>query len=215
MIVKKFLHSCLLLEDNGKKLLIDPGEYSFIENKLTPVDIGPVGAVIITHSHPDHCFPEALKYFAANGAQITASADIAELLQKENLKCEVINANEEKQIAGFSVKAIEAPHEQIPFPAPHNFAFLINGKLLHPGDSLSFPQVKCEIYAMPVAGPWMTLVHSFDVAKKLKPKWVVPIHDALLKYFILERYYANIFKPNLEKEGINFHALELGQELMV
>ena len=120
---------------------------------------------------------------------------------------------QEKKIAGFTVKALEAAHEKIPAPAPHNFAFLINGKLLHPGDSLSFPIVNCEVYAMPIAGPWLTMVHSLDIAKKLKPKNVIPIHDAVIKDFVLELHYDKILKPNLEKEGIAFQPLEIGQEL--
>jgi L-ascorbate metabolism protein UlaG (beta-lactamase superfamily) len=61
MQIKKYLHSCILIEESGKKLLFDPGAFVFIEGKFKPEEIVPVDVVVVTHSHPDHFFPEALK----------------------------------------------------------------------------------------------------------------------------------------------------------
>ena len=61
MKIYKYLHSCLVLEENGKRLLIDPGAFSFLEGLLKPEDIGPVDAILLTHQHLDHYYPDALK----------------------------------------------------------------------------------------------------------------------------------------------------------
>lgn len=54
LTVRKFLHSCLVLEKEGKRILVDPGLFSFIENRITPKEIGRVDAILLTHKHPDH-----------------------------------------------------------------------------------------------------------------------------------------------------------------
>ncbi len=216
MIIKKFLHSCLLVEENGKKLLIDPGAFSFIENKLKPSDFGRIDVVLLTHSHSDHFYPEALKIFSKEGATIVASQEIGNLLEKEGLKFEGIKEGEERQVAGFLIKALKSPHERLPVVLlPHNFAFLINNTLLHPGDSISFEPVKCKVFAMPVAGPWLKLLDAIAIAEKLKPEFVIPIHDAIIKDFMLERMYNLMCKPTLEKSGISFKPLQLGEQLEV
>ena len=54
MQISKYLHSCLLFEQEDDKLLFDPGNYSFIEGRVTPETFRDVSTVVITHSHPDH-----------------------------------------------------------------------------------------------------------------------------------------------------------------
>jgi L-ascorbate metabolism protein UlaG (beta-lactamase superfamily) len=211
MIIKKYIHSCILLEDNGKKLLIDPGAFSFIEQKVRPEDIGPVDAILITHKHLDHYHPEALKAFAAmKQAQIVANEEICALLKQEGLSSEPIRENETKTVAEFTIKALEAPHEPIPTECPHNLAFLINNKLLHPGDSLR-TQAPCEVLFLPVAGPWLRLVDAIAFCQKIKPKKAIPVHDAILKDFILGRIYQ--MTENKLKPDTSFHPLKLGESI--
>ncbi len=214
MIVKKFLHSCILLEEGGKKLLIDPGWFCFIENKIKPEDIGAVDVILLTHRHPDHFYPEALKYFVSHGAGIITNPEISELLKKEGIDSEIISSGEIKNLDNFIIQAFDAPHGCLPTEVPHNLAFLINNKVLHPGDSFEVRGLeKTEILLLPIFGPWATLTDSLEFAKKLKPKIAVPIHDATIKDFMLERMYNNVYKPFLEKNKIGFRPLALGELL--
>ncbi len=214
MIISKYFHSCLLVEENGRKLLIDPGAFSFIEKEIKPEDIGTVDVIVITHKHPDHYFPDALRIHAKN-AVIIADGEICALLAKEGIAHETITEGEIKTIAGFTIQALEAPHECIPAEIPHHLAFLINKKLLHPGDSLSVAGAHtCKILALPVAGPWLKLTDALAFAKKLAPAHVIPVHDAIIKDFMLLRIYA-MCQNALEKESIAFHPLRLGDALEV
>lgn len=210
MEIRKYLHSCILLEKDGKKILLDPGNYSFsidgnnIENRHLVEDIGSVDAILITHKHLDHCYPSVIKYFMKNGAKIYGSNEVASLLLKEGIDTEILNG--EENIVGFSVRPVELKHEEIPTEIPHNFGFLIDG-FLHAGDSLSIPEeVKCDIWAMPVAGPWTKLIDSLRVAEKLKPKYVVPIHDAIIKDFMRSKIYEMCDKY-LSEKGITFKVI--------
>ncbi len=210
MIIKKFLHSCLLLEENGKRLLIDPGLFCFVENKIKPEDIGPVDIILLTHRHPDHYYPDALKYFVSkNNVKIICNEEISDLLKKENIESEIVNPCEAKAAEGFTIQSFEAPHGCLPVEVPHNLAFLINNKFLHPGDSFEVKEVDgLEVLALPMSGPWATLTEGLEFAKRLKPKIVVPIHDAIIKDFMLERMYNNMCKPFLEKNNIQFRPLK-------
>lgn len=213
MRITKYLHSCLLVEDNGKKLLIDPGAFSFGPAMLRAEDIGPVDVIVITHQHPDHYYLPALKILmTANPSTVIVTHDeIGALLQSEGLGYQLIKAGDTVSIAGFDVQAFEAAHEAIPVSPPHNVAYLINERLLHTGDSLSVKGLdRCEILAMPVAGPWLKLVDAIAFAKSFQPRHVIPVHDAIIKDFFLERMYQMCAK-NLEGNDTVFHSAKMSE----
>lgn len=217
MIIKKFLHSCILIEEKGKKLLFDPGTFSFIEKKLKPEDIGAVDVIVLTHLHPDHYYPEALKIITAlKPTKIVTHEEIGKLLKEEGLSFEAIKAGETKEIEGFTIQAFEAPHGCLPIEVPHNLAYLINNKVLHPGDSYDIHGFKsCELLLLPIAGPWATVTNAFDLAKKIKPKVVIPIHDGIIKEFFLEVLYGRLLGNTLKQHGIEFRALKIEEKLEI
>lgn len=216
MTIKKYLHSCIVMEHEGRRLLADPGMFSFIEGKITPEDIGSVDVILLTHNHQDHYYPEALKkIIAVQPAPIITHAEIGELLDREGLHWERMQVGESREIAGFTIKAFEAAHERLPIPCPHNNAYLINDTVLLPGDSYSVRGIDhCDILALPVAGPWSHLADGIDFAKRLKPRIVIPIHDAIIKDFMLERIYT-MCNTALTPQGIEFHPLYLGDTFEV
>lgn len=214
MVVQKFFHSCLLLEDHGKRLLIDPGLFSFIEGRLKPEDIGAVDAILISHKHQDHFDPDILKRFLSFGpTEIHTIAEIDEDLVKAGLSSIVLKGGDTKEIAGFAVEVFHAPHGPLPIAVPDNAAFLING-LLHPGDSF-YPAglTGCETLALPISAPWLTLNQALEMVDRLTPKRVVPIHDGIIKDFMLERMYDRMLRPILEQKEVAFIPLGLGDNL--
>lgn len=75
MKIRHLLHSCLLVEAAGLRLLVDPGAFSPEAAKQTHLD-----AVLITHQHPDHVDPEALAVILAVNprAEVIAEPETAE-----------------------------------------------------------------------------------------------------------------------------------------
>lgn len=215
MTIKKYLHSCLCVEESGKRLLFDPGLFSFIEGTITPEDIGPVDVIIYTHKHADHLdLPALKKILAMKRAVIVTHQEIGDALQKEGISHERIEVREKHTVEGFAIESFTAPHGPIPTEIPHNLAYLINGTLLHPGDSLHVEGVDhVDVLALPTFAPWLRAVDAITFAQSLTPKIAIPIHDAFIKDFALERLYPLMYTPKLAETGIDFKPIGVGQEI--
>lgn len=214
MVIRKFLHSCILIESKGQKLLIDPGLFSFIEGKLKPEDIPTPDVLLITHEHPDHYFPEAIAKIIKPTTKIIAHERIVALLKDQKIEATALSPDTTTTVGVFKITGIRAPHGELPVPAPYAMGYFINGKILHPGDSLRFTPQAGEILCLPVAAPWMTLKEATDLVLAMKPKTVIPVHDGFVKDFLRIRIY-DMIKRALEGSGISLEPLELGESLEI
>ncbi len=205
MKITKYGHACLLIEDNGKRLLIDPG--SFAELKVE--GIGPVDVIAITHEHGDHVVADLIR--ALKPKAVISGSAVKEMLAKEQIEAQVLPAGQAQTIEGFTIEAFAAQHEAIPFPPPENMAYFINNRLLHTGDSYftdGLPQP--EILAVPTQGPWAKAVDSIAFASKLKPKVAIPVHNGLYKTEISEMFDGWI-GGKLTEAGIDYKYLGVGE----
>ncbi len=94
-----------------------------------------------------------------------------------------------------------------------NFAYLINGRLLHPGDSYATDGLPSpEILALPTQGPWSRVVDAIEYAKILKPKVVVPMHNGVLKDELTPMFDQMIVEA-LRGQGIAGTILSVGESV--
>lgn len=218
MKIQKLLHSCLLIEENGKRILIDPGSWTFSKNALAVSDIPQVNAIFITHSHGDHCEPQAIKkLIERDNCPLYANSDIAKFLEKHAIKTTVIGIPETVTVADFTVTSVVGPHEKLPVPIPLNNGFYVNHRLFHAGDSHSFEKslIKTpEILALPILAPWGSITTAVEIALRLKPQHVIPIHDGFIKEEFLVRMH-EVCKETLTPAGIKFHPLKPGEVLEI
>lgn len=166
--VTKLVHACLLVEANGKRILIDPGSYTLHDERFDLTMVEGMDRILITHEHADHMSPELITNVLerSNDAVVETNASVARLLAA-------------KDIAAVTegTPRFVAPHERIPIgPGPENTGFHVEGVLSHPGDSHSFAE-SMPILAMPFMAPWGSLVGGVDRARLVKAKHVIPIHD--------------------------------------
>jgi len=215
MKITKYNHACLLLEDNGKRLLFDPGVFTFSEN-FQAKDIGAVDVIVLTHIHLDHTAPDNLKALLNLGqATIVAGPEIASELTKQGLAVQTIAPGSEQEFAGFKIESFPATHGPMPVPPAENFAYFVNARLLHPGDSFAtegLPQP--EILALPTQGPWTRLIDVVEYAKNLKPELALAIHNAAYTPDfgqMMDGYLEQIFQA----EQIKFKSLATGESLEV
>ena len=206
MLITKLGHCCLLIEEAGKKLLTDPGNYSESQNEVKNIDF-----ILITHEHQDHLHIDSLKIVLKNNpqAKIITNTAVAVLLDEVKITYELIADNETKKLGDVAVQALEAEHAEMhkEWPRVLNSGFFIADKLFYPGDSLIDPKREVEVLALPVAGPWIRVGEAIDYALKLKPKHAFPVHDAGLKQpGVAHRVPSTI----LPKHSINFEVIAEG-----
>jgi len=215
MRISKYLHSCILVEDRGQKLLIDPGAFSFIEKKVTPDVFTDISIILITHVHGDHVDVNALKTILGINpkAKVLGNADVVKLLEENEIKSENFEEGE-KELSGFKIRAISAEHEKLLIQTPKNTAYVVNEIFLHPGDSLNKTLYKLKgikLLALPIMAPWANMIQIGDFEKSMEPEAVVPIHDGYVKDFFRQRQH-EIHKKYLARLNVEFHALDKAGE---
>jgi L-ascorbate metabolism protein UlaG (beta-lactamase superfamily) len=208
MKITKYLHSCLVFELNGYKLLFDPGKFSFAGGEVTTDMFADVDAIIVTHNHPDHLDAGILKeIISLSNAPVYTNTQVAGQIEKEGIVSTVWDDGV-YNIGPFKLEAITVVHELImDNPLPQMTGFIINDKVLHPADSMEDRLLKyagIELLLMVTMAPFANEVRISGFADKLKPKQILPVHDGYVKeFFIKQRYEA--YTKHFDKQGIKFH----------
>ncbi|GIG88216.1 MBL fold metallo-hydrolase [Plantactinospora endophytica] len=210
MRITKFLHSCLLVEQDGVRLLLDPGRFSFVEGRVRPDDFGRLDAVALTHHHPDHADPTALaEIVRRTGAPLLGNQETAEVLRGAGLDVAVL-APGEHRIGALRLDAVPADHEPVlDDSTPRNTAYLVDGRLLHCGDSLHpglLAYRGVRVAAVPVMAPFLTERAVAGFVAQLQPGGVLPVHDGFARDFFLRQRY-DTYRRYVERLGITFHEL--------
>lgn len=178
MKLTKYGHACLLVEEVGARLLLDPGSFSEGFEGLTELD-----AILITHNHPDHLAAAAISALlkANPGAKVYADPDSIKPLHEASITAAAVAPGAKLNIAGVAVEVFGGAHAPIhrDMPGLTNAAYMIAGRLLHPGDSHTVPGVPVEILALPTVAPWSKVEETIDYLRAVNPKVFVPIHDAI------------------------------------
>lgn len=181
--ISSYGHSCIRLEKDGHVLVLDPGGFS------DPAALDGAGAVLVTHEHVDHVVPDALTaaLAAAPGLQVWAPAVVVDQLAAAGAPADRLHAVTEGDTftaEGFGVQVVGSRHAVIhpSIPVVANVAYLVDGAVLHPGDSFTRPPagVRVEVLLLPVSAPWMKLSEAADYLQAVAPGIAVPIHDAIL-----------------------------------
>ncbi len=210
MTITKYVHSCLTVEAGGETLLFDPGAFSFKEGRVSPDHFASVDLVVLTHTHPDHVEPDALRrILSLSGARVVGSEATVAWLREHSIGADAF-ADGETTVGAFSLRTVVAPHEPIVGDAPPpNTAVLVNGRFLNPGDSFAasldaFAGV--EALAVPVLAPFLTEPDVVAFVERMRPAHVLPVHDGYAyPWFVAQRY--DTFEPALTTDGRTFHRL--------
>ncbi len=175
MKITKYSHSCLLIETPDRVSIFDPGVYSWLSGTFNIDTLARLDDIIITHDHGDHLNLPFVKSLLLKfpEATITTTEATAEVLRLEGITQAVTEGND-------SIELFVADHESMqPLMATmtSNTGVHYLGQLTHPGDSHHFLQTK-DILALPIIAPWGSMTAAVQLATSLKPKHIIPIHDA-------------------------------------
>ena len=202
MKITKYGHACLLIEDNGTKILIDPGAYSNGFEELTGLD-----AILITHVHPDHIDQDrfAELVHANPQALLYGDEDTVAELAKRDITIKVSKDGDIFEVRDVKVEVIGLLHAVIhpSWGQAKNVGYKIAERFFYPGDALTLPEGGIEILAIPAAAPWSKISETVEYLMEVKPQFVIPVHDGILS------------RPSLYSQMIGGFAEQVGAEMIV
>lgn len=180
MRLQKLGHSCLLIEHEGRRILVDPGNLGDAWHGLTGLD-----AVLVTHRHPDHldlaAFPRLVE--ANAGVEVVADEGAADELRHLGIEAVVAHSGDVLDVADLAVSVFGTTHALIHPDVPRvtNTGYLV-GDLFVPGDAFTVPPADAgiRVLAAPVVAPWSKVEETIDFLRAVGAPVVVPVHDAIL-----------------------------------
>src|SRR5882757_6159025 len=181
MNLTHFGHACVLAafetSEGGTRLLLDPGTYATGFEDARDLD-----AILITHEHPDHLDVDRLHPLvkANPGVRLIADPGASTRLREAGIDHETASPGDAFTVKGVSVAVLGGEHAVIhpQLPSVSNNAYLIDGRLLHPGDALVVPPGPVDVLLAPAGGPWMKISEAIDYVREVTPSTAVPIHQA-------------------------------------
>jgi L-ascorbate metabolism protein UlaG (beta-lactamase superfamily) len=170
----KYPQSCLIVEVDGRRLLIDPGTY--LSGSYDLDDLGQLDGILITHRHPDHLDPALVPALRSHGWPLYGNADVVELLGPD--LATPVTSGTPFEVGGVAVVPHDLPH--VPLvdgsPGPPNTGYLIDGTLFHPGDGVELTGLRAPVVAAPISGPSISFRDAYRFVATLGARTVVPIH---------------------------------------
>ena len=168
MRLTKYRHACIVLEEQGQKLVIDPGEFS---TEFGGVDN--IAAVIVTHIHGDHFSAQNLQTILTTNqnAKVFTTPEVA--AQWQNAHVVAVKAGDKHQVGPFALEFFGEKHSEIHAlkPVADNVGVMVNEQLYYPGDSLTTPGRAVPILALPANAPWIKVSESIEFLKAIQPTW--------------------------------------------
>jgi L-ascorbate metabolism protein UlaG (beta-lactamase superfamily) len=213
MKITKLAHACLILEEQGKKLVIDPG--TFLQIKFN--DLTDVAGIVVTHVHADHLDEGRIEEIMANNpeAQIFSTQEVADQLKDK--KVNVVTGSSNATVGPFNLEFFGGQHAVIhnSFPTNQNVGVLVNKNLYYPGDSFTVPSgIGVNVLAIPTSAPWLKIGESIDFLTAVKPKRVFPTHNGLNSE-IAEGMIDGMLGGVAKSQGSDYHYLAIDDSIEV
>jgi L-ascorbate metabolism protein UlaG (beta-lactamase superfamily) len=176
MRLTRYRHSCLLVEDDDARLLLDPGVFS-----RGFEDLRGLTAVLVTHQHPDHLDLERLTALLEANPDARLHCDEGSAGQVGDLPHAVVHDGESLDL-GTTVRVVGSQHAVIhpDIPRIPNVGYLVGERFFTPGDALTVPEADVELLGLPTAAPWLKLSEAVGLLRAVTPRVAFPVHDAVL-----------------------------------
>ena len=173
MKITKFEQSCLFIELEGNRILIDPGAVPFGQ-KRSIADLGRIDAIFFTHEHADHFDKDAAeKYCSQIPVYVNESTS-----RQINGTPKIIKDQETISIGALKIQARELAHSLMPdgSPGPQNTGYLVNDILFHPGDGINLEGLSVKYLALPITGPDISPKDALGFARQVSAEKALAIH---------------------------------------
>jgi L-ascorbate metabolism protein UlaG (beta-lactamase superfamily) len=210
MRITKYGHCCLLVEEKGIRILLDPGSLTAGKQPTERIDV-----LLITHEHTDHLHVPSVQAVAQDspGVKIYTIPSVGAFLRKEGIPFSLLEHGGQAEHGGVRIEAFGEKHAVMhpDIPVSDNTGFFVAERLFYPGDAFTDPGKRPEILALPVAGPWMKLSEAVDYARKLKPDVSFPVHDGVVTEAMRDILSVMMPARLLQEHGIRHIGLKEGE----
>jgi L-ascorbate metabolism protein UlaG (beta-lactamase superfamily) len=178
MELTKHGHACVVLAQDGRRLVIDPGAFT------DPAVLTGASAVLVTHEHFDHFVPDQLRAAmdADPALEVWTNGSVAGQLEGLGTRVHVVGDGDSVEVAGFDVHVHGELHAVIhpDIPRIPNIGFLVGGQVFHPGDALTVPGEPVTTLLLPMHAPWSKASEVIDYVRAVDADQAYAVHDALL-----------------------------------
>jgi L-ascorbate metabolism protein UlaG (beta-lactamase superfamily) len=215
MKITRFAQSCILIESNGKRILIDPGEIYFKESYLRN-EWSNIDAVFVSHIHKAHCNVGAI---LSMNTQVYSVGEVASLF--EDGVVSVITEGDQITVGGITVTAVKSIHGWSPFLEEEivrdNIGFLVSDgatAIVNVGVSLYYsPEYSCDVVFASIAGRGLSMKEEeiLGFVKKTGSRLFVPIHSEMAEYVVDKKKKIEM----LNELGVSSRFLEVEESIEV
>lgn len=209
----KLVHSCLLVDSGQKRVLVDPGEFSWQSGLVKTELLKVIDSVVVTHAHPDHLsagFAEAIKTSSPD-ANWYGTPQVAATLKQLGIECFTVSDNPD-------IRFVQSEHADLsPWSKEQtdHTSFVILGDVLINGDCHTITSSHgAKIFAAAVTAPWGSVANFCKMIEQMtdRPDVVVPLHDWHWSEEARESIYSRM--PQVLGElGVDFAPIENGKSM--
>ena len=178
MKVTKQEHACLVIENAGRTLIVDPGSFTTLL-----VGMSDVVAIVITHEHQDHWTADQLERILDRNPDVRIFGPAGVVTAASAFSVEVVKAGDVVEVEPFSLRFFGGEHAVIhsSIPVVDNVGVLINDELYYAGDSFTIPEgVAVPTLAVPSGAPWLKIGEVMDYVAAVAPKRGFAVHEMVL-----------------------------------
>lgn len=221
MKIKKYNQSCLLIDTNNKRILVDPGIIGYndyFNNEWINIDY-----ILVTHRHSDHCYAEIInKIVARDHAKLYTTKEVVE--HNSFMNYEIVKEGDVIDLNEIKVEVVKAVHGFWPKmknggEIKENVGYIIDDgkkRLYTTSDTICFNNnYHCDILCLPFNGNGLTmgLVDGIMFIEDINPHIVLPIHlEHPMSFMNPSR---DLIATELENNSINYHILDNLEEIII
>lgn len=223
MRITKYNQSCLLVETEKKRILIDPGRIGLtdemINNNWTNIDV-----ILVTHKHFDHCDVDAINsIIKRDNSKLYTSREVVNTYSLTNPN--VVKENDVFDLENITIEVTKAVHgfltpmKENNGEVKENIGFIIDDKktrLYTTSDTINFNnEYKCDVLCMPFNGNGLTMgiIDGIGFVKGINPGLLLPVHmqhpNPIMNPDI------NNLKRELERENIHYKILRVEESIEI
>ncbi len=211
MKITKLVHSCFILEKDGKRILVDPGVYSWQSGVVEEDLMSDLDSVVVTHEHPDHLSEDFVDLVKTKspGAKWYGPSQVVSQLADWGI-------NGSSSSDDDSIVFIESSHADLDpwFPEqPEHTSFVLFNEVLVGGDCHTLSDSHgARIFAGAInGGPWGAVVGFARMIEAMdnRPEVVIPAHDWHWNDEARKGIY-NRLGEVMEAQGVKFVPMENG-----